>query len=122
MLKISKDLKDYQIIDAGNGEKLEKWDNIILRRPDPQAIWKTEFDKIWKNTHAHYIKISKSVVKHTHFCFCIRPSSILLSSCGEGILVTSLFIVSLQFLMDSILFILVKYKLFVTVLENYWRT
>ena len=31
--------KDYQIIDAGNGEKLEKWKNVILRRPDPQAIW-----------------------------------------------------------------------------------
>ncbi len=59
MLKISKDWKDYQIIDAGNGEKLEKWDNIILRRPDPQAIWKTEFDKIWKNNHAHYIRSNK---------------------------------------------------------------
>lgn len=34
--------KDYEIIDTGNGEKLERWGKYILRRPDPQAIWKTE--------------------------------------------------------------------------------
>ncbi|MEF9967470.1 MAG: SAM-dependent methyltransferase, partial [Longicatena sp.] len=31
--------KDYECIDAGNGEKLERWKNIVLRRPDPQAVW-----------------------------------------------------------------------------------
>ena len=31
--------KDYEVIDTGDGEKLERWNDIILRRPDPQAIW-----------------------------------------------------------------------------------
>lgn len=30
---------DYELIDAGDGEKLERWHDVILRRPDPQAIW-----------------------------------------------------------------------------------
>ena len=30
--------KDYELIDAANGEKLERWGNIILRRPDPQIV------------------------------------------------------------------------------------
>ena len=35
--------KDYECIKTGNGEKLERWNNIILIRPDPQIIWnKTE--------------------------------------------------------------------------------
>ena len=39
MQRISNDWKDYECIDAGNGEKLERWGNVVLRRPDPQAIW-----------------------------------------------------------------------------------
>lgn len=31
--------KDYEIIDAGNGDKLERWGDVVLLRPDPQAIW-----------------------------------------------------------------------------------
>ena len=47
MQRISNEWNDYECIDAGNGEKLERWGNIILRRPDPQAIWNV--DKInWK--------------------------------------------------------------------------
>lgn len=47
--------KDYECIDAGHGEKLERWKNIILRRPDPQALWPIENeDQEWKKPHAHY--------------------------------------------------------------------
>lgn len=47
--------KDYECIDTGNGEKLERWKDVILRRPDPQAIWKIEKeDALWKKPHAHY--------------------------------------------------------------------
>lgn len=34
--------KDYKVIATGNGEKLEKWGNVILLRPDPQVIWKAK--------------------------------------------------------------------------------
>lgn len=51
---------DYECIDTGNGEKLERWKDIILRRPDPQAIWKIEKeDECWKNPHAHYHRSNK---------------------------------------------------------------
>ncbi len=38
-MKIALDWKDYEIIDMSNGEKIEKWGDYILRRPDPQIIW-----------------------------------------------------------------------------------
>ncbi len=36
---IANEWKDYEIIDTGEGDKLERWGNIVLRRPDPQIIW-----------------------------------------------------------------------------------
>ena len=39
MLRLSNEWKDYVCLDAGNGEKLESWNGIVLRRPDPQAMW-----------------------------------------------------------------------------------
>ncbi len=47
--------KDYTLIDAAHGEKVEKWGDVVLRRPDPQAIWHEESDsQIWHNTDAFY--------------------------------------------------------------------
>lgn len=47
--------KDYQLIDTGNGEKLEKWGKYILRRPDPQAIWPVAGNSSnWQKADAHY--------------------------------------------------------------------
>jgi len=52
---IADDWKDYELIDAGGGEKLERWGKYILRRPDPQAIWPISGDdKRWRNIDAHY--------------------------------------------------------------------
>lgn len=59
MLKISDEWKDYECIDAGNGEKLERWGDIVLRRPDPQAMWEAKFDKAWDNADAFYHRSSK---------------------------------------------------------------
>ncbi|MDO4975155.1 MAG: class I SAM-dependent methyltransferase, partial [Alphaproteobacteria bacterium] len=59
MLKISDEWKDYECIDAGNGEKLERWGKYILRRPDPQAMWETEFDKSWTSVDGHYHRSNK---------------------------------------------------------------
>ena len=39
MQRISNEWRDYECLDAGGGEKLERWGKFILRRPDPQAIW-----------------------------------------------------------------------------------
>lgn len=59
MLKISNEWKDYECIDAGNGEKLERWGKVILRRPDPQAMWETNQDNSWKKVDGHYHRSDK---------------------------------------------------------------
>lgn len=52
--------QDYECIDTGNGEKLERWKDVILRRPDPQALWPIDHeDKLWKQPHAHYHRSNK---------------------------------------------------------------
>lgn len=51
--------RDYEILGSGNGEKLERWKDVYLLRPDPQAIWTSEFDlKSYKKLNAHYIRKS----------------------------------------------------------------
>ncbi len=56
-MKIAKDWKDYEIIDMADGEKLERWGNIILTRPDPQIIWKNKsFPEKWKDSYARYAR------------------------------------------------------------------
>lgn len=59
-MRYSKDWIDYELLDCSYGERLERWGDIILIRPDPQAIFKTERkDPRWKNAHARYVR-SKS--------------------------------------------------------------
>ncbi|MEE0858639.1 MAG: class I SAM-dependent methyltransferase [Acutalibacteraceae bacterium] len=51
--------EDYELIDASNGERLERWGNVILIRPDPQIIWKTPKDHyLWKQANARYHRSS----------------------------------------------------------------
>ena len=51
--------KDFEILDCGSGEKVERWGKQILVRPDPQAIWpKTPGVKAWKTADAHYNRSS----------------------------------------------------------------
>lgn len=57
---IANNWKDYQVIDCSNGEKLERWGDYILIRPDPQVIWNTPKTlKEWKNMNGHYHRSSK---------------------------------------------------------------
>lgn len=52
---IASDWTDYEIIGSGGGEKLERWKDVYLLRPDPQAIWEPEFDlKGFKRLNARY--------------------------------------------------------------------
>jgi 23S rRNA (cytosine1962-C5)-methyltransferase len=52
--------KDYEIIDTSEKEKLERWGNYILVRPDPQVIWNTpKKDKRWFSPNAHYHRSNK---------------------------------------------------------------
>ena len=52
---VANNWKDYEILDMANGEKLERWKDIILVRPDPQIIWKNKsFPQKWNQIHARY--------------------------------------------------------------------
>lgn len=56
---VANDWKDYEIIDMASGEKLERWKDIILVRPDPQIIWKDKsFPNKWKDVNAVYKRSS----------------------------------------------------------------
>ena len=54
-MRTFENFNDYELIDADNGERLERWGDIILVRPDPQIIWNEGHrDERWKNAHAVY--------------------------------------------------------------------
>ena len=56
-MNIANAWKDYEILDMANGEKLERWKDIILVRPDPQIIWKDkQFKEKWNKVNAKYIR------------------------------------------------------------------
>ena len=58
-MEIARDWKDYEILDMSGGEKLERWNNIVLIRPDPQIIWKEKmFPEKWKLANARYNRSS----------------------------------------------------------------
>ena len=59
MINISNEWIDYSCIATGNGEKLEKWGNVVLRRPDPQIIWNKTNDRIWNSFDAVYHRSNK---------------------------------------------------------------
>lgn len=47
--------KDYELLDTSAGERLERWGDVILARPDPQIIWDTpKKNPLWRNAHAVY--------------------------------------------------------------------
>ena len=52
--------KDYEVLDTSNGEKLERWGNYLLVRPDPQVVWNTPHTNPgWKKKNGHYHRSSK---------------------------------------------------------------
>ena len=51
---IADNWKDYEVIDCSKGEKLERWGEYLLVRPDPQVIWDTE-----KRMNGHYHRSKK---------------------------------------------------------------
>ena len=55
----SQNFKDYILLDAGDKEKLENWKGIILRRPDPMAIWPKTRPELWEKVDACYHRSNK---------------------------------------------------------------
>ena len=54
-MRAANNWKDYELLDTSRGERLERWGDIILIRPDPQILWDTpRRDPRWKQAHARY--------------------------------------------------------------------
>ena len=52
--------KDYEVLDTSKGEKLERWGQYRLIRPDPQVIWDTPRNRAWRRPNAHYHRSKKT--------------------------------------------------------------
>ncbi len=80
--------KDYEVLDTGDGEKLERWGGYILRRPDPQTIWPKADEHLWEKAQARYHRSARGggewefmtrlperwTVKHGELKFYVRPT------------------------------------------------
>jgi len=65
---LSDQWKDYELIDTGDGERLERWGRYFLRRPDPQVIWPATLGKkVWNDVHGHYTRSSSGGGKWSFF-------------------------------------------------------
>jgi len=59
-MKLADKWNDYELIDCSNGEKLERWGNIVLLRPDPQVIWDNgNLREKYDNINSHYHRSNK---------------------------------------------------------------
>src|SRR3989338_701462 len=79
----------YELLDSGEGEKLERYGDIILSRPDPQALWRKNLSEAeWKGAHAQFARDGKNTewifkpgtpekweIPFGDLRFIIRPSS-----------------------------------------------
>jgi len=87
-MKVANEWKEYEILDMANGEKLERWKDVILVRPDPQIIWKEKsFPEKWKRVNAIYHRskagggsweYTKKMpaswkIQYKNLCFQIKP-------------------------------------------------
>ena len=87
------DFNDYELLDTSDGERLERWKDILLIRPDPQVLWKNvRRHPLWSKANAHYHRSAKGggswEIKHLNddllnkgwridrkkMSFCVRPT------------------------------------------------
>jgi len=53
-LLITLSQKEYELLDSGNGEKLERFGEVILARPDPEVLWEKNNSPLWDTAHARF--------------------------------------------------------------------
>ena len=88
-MRVVSNFIDYEILDTSDGEKLERWGDVLLIRPDPQIIWNTpKANTLWNKADGHYNRSSKGggewdfskkikdswIVAYKNLKFHIRPT------------------------------------------------
>lgn len=84
------DWTDYELLDSGNGMKLERFGSFTIARPDPRALWNPRKSlKVWHSAHAHYIRSSNTeghwsnrvsapspwLIHYRHLTFRLEPTA-----------------------------------------------
>jgi 23S rRNA (cytosine1962-C5)-methyltransferase len=86
---ITKSAREYELLDSGKEEKLERYGNVVLARPDPQALWdKSLPEEAWAKAQGRYVRAGKEgkwqgskdlpkewPIEFGGLCFMIRPTS-----------------------------------------------
>jgi len=57
-MRVASNWKDYALLDCAEGERLERWGDVVLIRPDPQVIWRGRAHPLWDKAHARYVRAS----------------------------------------------------------------
>jgi 23S rRNA (cytosine1962-C5)-methyltransferase len=66
MILVTQHEPDYELIDSGNGQKLERYGDYVLARPDPQALWRPRFPvQVWHQADAEFIREGKKTTWKT---------------------------------------------------------
>ena len=79
---------DYEVLDTGDGEKLERWGDVVLARPDPQTIWPKAKPDRWRKADARYLRSDRGggswemgralpdrwVIRYDDLSFYVRPT------------------------------------------------
>lgn len=87
-MRIASNWKDFEVLDTSGGEKLERWGDITLVRPDPQVIWNTSKDSSWNKADAIYHRSKEGgghwifnkqlpnewKIKYNNLTFIVRPT------------------------------------------------
>ena len=88
-MQVSRDWKDYSCLASGDGEKIERWGKVVLRRPDPQIIWEKSDGAIWKEWDGFYHRSNKGggtwefkkklpdywTINYKHLTFKVSPTN-----------------------------------------------
>ena len=95
-MRYIEDFKDYELIDAANGKKLERWGDIILIRPEPQAIWDNPKSHLWHKAHAIYHRSNSGggyweMLKKVPDVWCIKYKDLVFNLKPMGFKHTGLF-------------------------------
>lgn len=60
LILVTKSSADYELLDSGDGEKLERFGNVFVSRPDPQALWHKQLDEDrWNKAQAKFVRLAE---------------------------------------------------------------
>ncbi len=88
LILVTEQSKDYELLDSGSGAKLERFGEVVIARPDPEALWMPHNTELWKKADATYVrkgnsgswKVAKEIpedwkIEMNGFIFSLKPTA-----------------------------------------------